>query len=260
MKKNKARLQKKPKSFVSVKLVGLNTKAAQLIEKKNLDNDLMCVKQRMLSLEERGRSLSLEQKYFVLLACATTQGQKKIVKEITTNALKDGIKPTLIKEAIYQCVPYVGTGNVEKVLVGANKAMKKRKIHLPLKSQRIVTDDDRFEMGLSVQKGIFGEVIDQMHKGASPSTHPILVEDLSSFCFGDFYTRGGLDLKTRELVVFCAIATLGGCEVQLRAHVAANVHQGNTKLNLIDALHLMVPLLGFPRTLNALTVVNKELV
>lgn len=256
MKKDKSKKQ----NNVALKLVGINTTAAQLIKEKNMDNDLLCVKHRMLNLEERGRSLSLEQKYFVLLASATALGQKKIAREVCDEALSDGINPILIKEVVYQCVPYVGIGNVENVLSGINKVMKRHKIQLPLKSQRIVTDEDRFEMGKSVQKGLFGQTIDQLHKTAAPSIQPIIVEDLSSFCFGDFYTRGGLDLKNRELVVFCALASLGGCEIQLKAHIAANVHQGNTKLNLIDALHTMVPLIGFPRTLNALNVVNKELV
>ena len=26
---------------------------------------------------------------------------------------------------------------------------------------------------------------------------------LTGLCFGDFYTRGGLDIKTRELMIFC---------------------------------------------------------
>ena len=42
---------------------------------------------------------------------------------------------------------------------------------------------------------------------------------LSAMCFGDFYTRGALDVKTRELITLCVLAALGGCENQLRSHV-----------------------------------------
>ncbi|MED3929224.1 carboxymuconolactone decarboxylase family protein, partial [Priestia megaterium] len=42
-------------------------------------------------------------------------------------------------------------------------------------------------------------------------------EFLSSFCFGDFYTRNGLDLKTRELLTLCIISSLGGAEGQVKA-------------------------------------------
>lgn len=39
---------------------------------------------------------------------------------------------------------------------------------------------------------------------------------LEGFCFGDFYTRDGLDDQQRELITFVFIASLGGCENQLR--------------------------------------------
>ena len=31
---------------------------------------------------------------------------------------------------------------------------------------------------------------------------------LTEFCFGDIYTRNGLDLKTRELLAYCILTTL----------------------------------------------------
>lgn len=63
-----------------------------------------------------------------------------------------------------------------------------------------------------------------------------MIDDLSGWCFGDFYTRKGLTIAERELATFCTIAALGGCEAQLSAHAAANLRCGNTKANLIDAL------------------------
>jgi len=52
---------------------------------------------------------------------------------------------------------------------------------------------------------------------------------LSANCFGDYYTRTGLDLKTRELLTFSMLASLGGCEPQLLGHVAANLSVGNDR-------------------------------
>ena len=40
---------------------------------------------------------------------------------------------------------------------------------------------------------------------------------LTEFCFGDFYTRGGLTLAQRELLVLCALATIGDTAAQLPA-------------------------------------------
>lgn len=80
---------------------------------------------------------------------------------------------------------------------------------------------------------------------------------LSAHCFGDFYTRKGLDMKQRELLTFCVIASLGGCENQLRAHVQANLTAGNTRDDLLEAITQIQPYIGFPRTLNAISIVNE---
>ncbi|MEK4382279.1 carboxymuconolactone decarboxylase family protein [Aeribacillus sp. FSL K6-2848] len=68
---------------------------------------------------------------------------------------------------------------------------------------------------------------------------------LSAYCFGDIYIRGGLHLKTRELLTFCILCTLGGCENQIRRHIQKNVNMGNNKEILISALTSVSLILGF---------------
>jgi 4-carboxymuconolactone decarboxylase len=63
----------------------------------------------------------------------------------------------------------------------------------------------------------------------TPSNQKHIQDYLSSFCFGDFYTRGGLDLKTRELLTLCIVSALGGCESQVKAHVQGNQNVGMTR-------------------------------
>jgi len=108
-----------------------------------------------------------------------------------------------------------------------------------------------------VQKGIFGNAIDKMHASTPENQAYISKQALTAYCFGDFYTRTGLDLKARELITFTAIMCLGGCEPQLKAHTAANLSVGNSKQDLIDTIMVAMPYIGFPRTLNALAVVNE---
>ncbi len=240
----------------SLALFGVSATKAQSGELMT-DPDILNIKNRLLTLDLRGKTLTTEQKYFVLLACVTTQALPEAAHEITLKALHAAVKPVLIKEAVYQCAPYVGIGRVEQALIGVNKAMGESGIKMPLPSQATVSDADRLEKGMAVQIGIFGDRIRKMHETATPETYNLIVKDLSGYCFGDFYTRTGLSLKDRELVVFAAISTLGGCEGQLRGHINGNLHEGNTKQNLIDALQVMVPYLGFPRTLNALAQIQE---
>lgn len=220
------------------------------------DQDLLNIKNRLLSLDSRGMSLTLEEKFVALLAVCSAQALENQAREIASNALKAGIKPLVVREAVYQTAPYVGIGRVEQTMRGVNEAFKENSIELPLPSQTTVNDNNRLEKGIEVQTAIFGDTITQMHKNTSDNMKPLMIEDLSGYCFGDFYTRNGLSIKERELAVFSCIAALGACESQLKAHGAANLKEGYTKQNLVDALQIAVPLNGFPRTLNALAVVN----
>ena len=80
---------------------------------------------------------------------------------------------------------------------------------------------------------------------------------LSANCFGDYLTRGGIDLPLRELLTFALLAALGGCDPQVRGHVAANLHVGNSGRSLLGVLTVLVPFIGYPRTLNALAAVDE---
>lgn len=171
-------------------------------------------------------------------------------------ALQVGATPEEIKEAMYQCAPYIGFPKTEKALRLVNEVFREKHIPLPVASQKTVTEDDRFTQGVKVQKSIFGAAIDAMHKSTPQNQQHLLRDMLSAFCFGDVYTRKGLDLRTREILTFCIISSLGGCESQVKSHVQGNVNVGNTKGNLIDALTCCLPYIGFPRTLNALGCVN----
>jgi 4-carboxymuconolactone decarboxylase len=53
------------------------------------------------------------------------------------------------------------------------------------------------------------------------------------------------------------LAALGGCEPQLAGHVAANLAVGNDRQVLIDVITQLLPYIGYPRTLNALRVVDE---
>ena len=80
---------------------------------------------------------------------------------------------------------------------------------------------------------------------------------LSGNCFGDYYTRTGLDYGQREMITFCFLAAQGGCEPQLISHAAGNMKVGNDKAFLIKIISQCLPYIGYPRSLNALRCVNE---
>lgn len=170
-------------------------------------------------------------------------------------ALELEVSPLEIREAIYQCTPYIGLGRVEEALQIVHDVFQEKEVSFT-DSSSTVCEETRFEQGFKVQSEAFGrENIQSLHDHAFPDLKHIQ-ERLSAHCFGDFYTRQGLDLKTRELLTFVMLATLGGCENQLRSHIQANLTVGNTREVLIETISQCQPYIGFPRTLNAIQLIN----
>lgn len=115
--------------------------------------------------------------------------------------------------------------------------------------------ENRREAGTKAQVGCFGDSMRDFWKsGPEDSRH--INKWLADNCFGDYYTRTGLDLKMRELITFCFLAAQGGCEPQLKGHIAGNYHVGNDKDLLIAVISSNLPFIGYPRTLNALNCIR----
>jgi 4-carboxymuconolactone decarboxylase len=190
-----------------------------------------------------------------LVVLATNQTLPQLRAHVGA-ALSVGLTPVEIKEAVYQCAPYLGFPKTLNAINEVNEVFKARNIDLPIESQKTVDEETRFQKGLAVQVEIFGDVIAKMQESA-PLNQKHIQEFLSAFCFGDFYTRSGLDLRTRELLTLCIVSSLGGAEGQVKAHVQGNTNVGNDKETLISAITHCLPYMGFPRTLNALACVNE---
>ena len=192
----------------------------------------------------------------LVTAAVLTAVEGAELESFLTAALKSGTKPEALQEVFHQAAPYVGIPRAEKGLAAFARACRAAGVSLPLPPQGTVTEETRLAEGIAAQKAIFGNAIDDMRAGA-PEDQKALQDDLSAWCFGDTYTRGGLDLATRELLTLVCIVAIGGCDPQVRSHVGGNLAVGNGRETLIAALCQCLPYIGFPRTLNAVAAVNE---
>ena len=107
----------------------------------------------------------------------------------------------------------------------------------------------------SIQTPLYGTEI----RDALNSLPQGMGEDVSRFltevCFGDFYTRNTLDIKTRELLSICILATLGAGN-QIYSHTIGNLRAGNNKETLYAAMIQCLPYIGFPNALNAINIIK----
>lgn len=80
---------------------------------------------------------------------------------------------------------------------------------------------------------------------------------LADNCFGDYYTRGGLNDQEREMITFCFLLAQGGCENQLRGHTVGNFGVDNDKEKLYSIVEQCMPYVGYPRSLNAMNIIDE---
>jgi 4-carboxymuconolactone decarboxylase len=172
-------------------------------------------------------------------------------------ALDVGVTPVEAKEIVYQAVPYVGMAKVLDFIHATNDVLTERAVELPLLGQSTTTPENRAEKGLAVQKQIVGsDVVENLYASA-PGDQLHIQRYLSANCFGDYLIRTGIDVPTRELLTFSMLVSLGGCEAQVKGHVAANLNVGNDRARLLDVLTQLLPFIGYPRTLNALRAIDE---
>lgn len=190
-----------------------------------------------------------ERVYAVLAALLGCQGID-IYRVFVEGALHAGIDPADIQEITYQAVAYLGIGRVYPFIKANNEAFRKAGFILPLAPASTTTPDDRREKGTAKQVELFGENMQDFWKANRINYW------LADNCFGDYYTRSRLDNSIREMITFCYLTAQGGCENQLRGHIQGNFRVGNDKEKLTAVLQILVPVLGYPRILNALGLVN----
>lgn len=200
-------------------------------------------------LDDRTRMIAI---LATLLGC---QGMDEF-KAMLIAAYHLKVTPVEIKEIVYQATAYLGIGRVFPFLHATNDFLIEKGIVLPLEGQSTTSIETRLEKGQQVQIDIFGDSMKDFYQ-SGPNDAKRINYWLTDNCFGDYYTRTGLDYKQREMITFCFLAAQGGCEPQLTSHAIANMKIGNDKAFLIDVICQCLPFIGYPRSLNALRCVNE---
>ena len=177
-------------------------------------------------------------------------------KMFVNAALNIGVSPVEIKEVVYQALPYLGIAKVVPHLTACNDILAKNGISLPLESQSTTTSESRYEKGLEIQVETFGDRVKDARKNA-PEGQKHIRDYLAANCFGDYYTRNGLDMQMRELLTYSMLISLGGTDSQVRGHIQGNLNIGNDKEKLVALTTQLLPYIGYPRTLNALNAINE---
>jgi 4-carboxymuconolactone decarboxylase len=94
------------------------------------------------------------------------------------------------------------------------------------------------------------------HVSTLKITDPELIEYFDNFAFDEVLRHGGLDTRTRLMV---QLASMIACQAvnEYRVMLGAALPVGNGRDVLLEVITQLVPFIGYPRSLNALRVLNE---
>ncbi len=199
---------------------------------------------------------SKERALVSVVSLTVQQSGTLLAEQIEKTLDKKILSAEEILEAVYQCAPYSGLSRAADAAEVARAVFKRKGISV--QANRQTTDgsaENRFEKGVDAQISLFGERFEQIKKSGKDNV-PHSNYFLATNCFGDYYTRKGLDLNTRELLTMAILVNLG-TEPQLKSHIDANLAQGRSREYLEQIIYVCLPFCGYPRMLNALACLKE---
>ena len=200
--------------------------------------------------------LDIKTRELITVTSLAVQQTLPQLKAHTNGALNAGATPIELREAIYQLAPFIGFPKTLNALGVLNEVFKERGIETPLKSTATVKEDERYEKGFAIQNPLYGDEIKQSMEGLPEDMGADVSRFLTEVCCGDFYTREGLDVKTRELLFISALVTTGNT-ITLKSHIKGSIKAGNSKETVTAAIIQCLPYVGFPNTLAALRTLKE---
>ena len=202
--------------------------------------------------------LDIKTRELITVVCLTTMQTLPQLKAHINGALNAGNSPLEVREAIYQCAPFIGFPKTLNALGVLNEVFKERNIQTPLESAITVSENERYQKGREIQEKLYGDAIKQAMKGLPQNMGDEAARFLTEVCFGDFYTRKGLDIKTRELLSLAILVTKDD-DITLKSHIKGSIKAGNSPETVAAAIIQCMPYTGTPNALHALKYLKEEL-
>ena len=201
--------------------------------------------------------LTLKQREMITCITLATMQTLPQLKAHAGAALNVGVTPEELREVMYLTAPFIGFPKMLNAVGTVNEVFKERGISLPLEKQGTVTEETRHEAGKAIQDTLYPGGISGAMAGIPGDMGKEVEKFLTDYFFGEIYSRGALDLQTRELLGYCVLTALEA-ESQLQSHYHGNMKAGNTPEVLTAAVIQCLPYIGFPAAIKALRIIKQE--
>ncbi|OGP49871.1 MAG: 4-carboxymuconolactone decarboxylase [Deltaproteobacteria bacterium RBG_13_43_22] len=117
-------------------------------------------------------------------------------------------------------------------------------------------DKKRYEEGLAVRRAVLGpEYVDKSLSSADDFTRP-MQELVTEYCWGEIWTRPGLDRRTRSFLNLAMLTALNRPH-EIRLHVRGALNNGLTKEDLMEVFLQSAIYCGVPAALDAMRVAKE---
>ncbi len=201
--------------------------------------------------------LTMRQREMITCITLATMQTLPQLKAHAGAALNVGVTPEELREVMYLTAPFIGFPKMLNAVATVNEVFKERGISLPLEKQGTVTEETRHETGKAIQDKQYPGGVSFVMSGMPGDMGKNVEQFLTDYFFGEIYSRGALDLQTRELLGYCVLATLEA-ESQLHSHYHGNINAGNSPETLTAAVIQCLPYIGFPAAIKALRIIKQE--
>ena len=201
--------------------------------------------------------LTLKQREMITCITLATMQTLPQLKAHAGAALNVGVTPEELREVMYLTAPFIGFPKMLNAVSTVNEVFKERGISLPLEKQGTVTEETRHETGKAIQNKQYPGGMSSVMSGLPGDMGKDVEQFLTDYFFGEIYSRGALDLQTRELLGYCVLTTLEA-ESQLHSHYHGNINAGNSPETLTAAVIQCLPYIGFPAAIKALRIIKEE--
>ena len=84
---------------------------------------------------------------------------------------------------------------------------------------------------------------------------PHVVELVSTFAYGQVWSRPGLSERDRSIATIAALVAVN-CPTELKLHVLCGMANGLTKQEIAEIVTQLIPYLGFPLTMTAAAAIG----
>jgi 4-carboxymuconolactone decarboxylase len=119
-------------------------------------------------------------------------------------------------------------------------------------------DGSRYERGVQARSDVLGaEHVARSLESASPFSLP-MQELATELCWGDIWTRPGLDRRTRSLLTLVMLASMNRMH-EFAVHVRGAMRNGCTVDEVQEALLHMSTYCGVPAGMEAFRVADQQL-